>query len=150
MGQAPTGQTGPAPAGQAGPSSSASSAGSTGSSTATTSTGDVTTLLQNAGTTWSAAVVGDQTAAGYILSTDTAVMAIGGWSGTDASPTLAEFQQYVSDGRIHYFVDGGRSGGPGAGDSSSSASQITAWVKAHWTATTVGGTTVYDLTSAAG
>ena len=46
-----------------------------------------------------------------LISTDTAVMAIGGWSGTDASPTLAEFQQYVADGRIHYFVSGGRAGG---------------------------------------
>ena len=151
-GQAPTGQTGPAPAGQTGPSSSASSsssAGSSGSSTGTTtSAADVTTLLQDAGTTWSAAVVGDQTAAGYILSTDTAVMAIGGWSGTDASPTLAEFQQYVADGRIHYFVSGGRAGGgPGGSDSTSTASQITAWVQSHYTATTVGGTTVYDLTS---
>ncbi|MTB70604.1 phospholipid carrier-dependent glycosyltransferase [Arsenicicoccus sp. MKL-02] len=143
VGQAPTGQA--SQAGQAGQAGQRSTSSATSSST-----GDVTTLLRSAGTTWSAAVVGDQTAAGYILSTDTAVMAIGGWSGTDASPTLAEFQQYVADGQIHYFVDGGRSGGPGAGDSSSSASQITAWVKAHWTATTVGGTTVYDLTSAAG
>ena len=44
----------------------------------------------------------------------------------------------------------GRSGGFGAGGpgGSETSSQILAWVKAHFTARTVGGTTVYDLTSA--
>jgi len=40
-----------------------------------------------------------------------------------------------------------RAGGPGAG--SGSAARITAWVKAHFTAQTVGGMTVYDLTTPA-
>jgi hypothetical protein len=92
-------------------------------------------------------VVGDQSAAGYILSTNTAVMAIGGWSGSDAAPTLAEFQLYVADGDISYFVADGGMGGGRQGDSTSSASAITAWVQAHYTATTVGGATVYDLTA---
>ena len=37
-------------------------------------------------------------------------------------------------------------GGPG-GDSDSTSSQIAEWVAANYTATTVGGQTVYDLQS---
>jgi hypothetical protein len=54
----------------------------------------------------------------------------------------------VRAGKIHYFIAGGRGGGPGgAGGSSDDASQITSWVESHYTAETVGGVTVYDLTS---
>ena len=69
-------------------------------------------------------------------------MAIGGFNGTDPTPTLAQFRDYVAAGKIHYFLAGGR-GGFG---SSSSSSAITSWVESHFTARTVGGTTVYDLT----
>jgi len=75
------------------------------------------------------------------------VMAIGGFNGTDPAPTLAQFQRYVHDGKIHYFIGGGS--GPGSAGTSSSASEITAWVQQNFTATTVGGVTVYDLTTAA-
>ena len=34
-------------------------------------------------------------------------MAIGGFNGSDPSPTLAQFKQYVADGEIHYFIGGG-------------------------------------------
>lgn len=96
--------------------------------------------------TWSAAVIGDQSAAGYILASDTAVMSIGGWSGSDNNVTLAQFQEYVKNGDITYFIAGGGMGGGQGGNGS--AAQITAWVKAHYTATTVGGVTIYDLTKA--
>ena len=76
-------------------------------------------------------------------------MAIGGFTGSDPAPTLAEFKQLVAAHEIHYFVaSGGGAGGPGGG--SGNGSQITAWVKQHFTARTVGGMTVYDLTSAKG
>jgi hypothetical protein len=39
--------------------------------------------------------------------------------------------------------------GGGGGQSSGTGSAISTWVAAHYTATTVGGTTVYDLTVAA-
>ena len=44
-------------------------------------------------------------------------MAIGGFNGSDPSPTLAEFQQYVADGDIHWFIasGGGMGGGFGGG-----------------------------------
>jgi len=37
-------------------------------------------------------------------------------------------------------------GGFGGGGTTSDASRITAWVESHYTATTVDGVTLYDLT----
>ena len=73
-----------------------------------------------------------------------AVMPIGGFGGMDPSPTLAQFQQYVAEGRIHYFL-GGELGGRQNGGSEA-ASEIATWVAENYTAQTVGNTTVYDLT----
>ena len=92
---------------------------------------------------WVAATVGANSAAGIQLGADEPVMAIGGFNGTDPSPTLAEFQAYVAAGKVHYFIGG--SGGRGGFGSSSSSTAITAWVTANFTAQTVGGVTVYDL-----
>ncbi|WP_420123148.1 ArnT family glycosyltransferase [Nakamurella sp.] len=104
---------------------------------------DLINLLDATTTRWSAAVSGAQSAAPYILNTDTAVMAIGGFSG-DPYPTLAQFQQYVADGDITYYISGGGAGGgPGGRDGTNSA--IEEWVQANYTATTVGGVTVYNL-----
>ncbi|GAA0245819.1 glycosyltransferase family 39 protein [Cryptosporangium japonicum] len=94
--------------------------------------------------TWVAATVGSNAASGYQLATGDPVMAIGGFNGTDPTPTLAAFQQYVSEGKIHYFVAAG--GGFGGNRSEGTSSQITQWVEENFTATTVGGVTVYDLT----
>ncbi len=97
--------------------------------------------------TWAAATVNSNNAAGYQLASGEPVMAIGGFNGTDPAPTLAQFETYVSEGKIHYFIaSGGGFGGPG-GSSGDDASRITAWVESHFTAETVGGVTVYDLTS---
>src|SRR5947199_5309715 len=97
--------------------------------------------------TWVAATIDANNAAGYELATGDPVMAIGGFNGTDPAPTLAQFQKNVRDGKIHYFIAGGR--GLGSGSTSSNASQISAWVQQNFTATTVGGVTVYDLTTTA-
>jgi hypothetical protein len=105
-------------------------------------------LEQNASHyTWVAATVGSNSAAGYQLSTDDPVMAIGGFNGTDPAPTLAEFQQFVKEHKIHYFISGGVVSGAG-GNATSDASRIATWVADHFTAKTVGGVTVYNLTSA--
>ncbi|GCB47830.1 glycosyltransferase family 39 protein [Streptomyces sp. NL15-2K] len=98
--------------------------------------------------TWAAAAIGAQNAASYQLATGEAVMAIGGFNGTDPSPTLAEFQQYVADGKIHYFVSGGSGRGMGGSDSGTSA-KITSWVEANFKKVTVGSATFYDLTQKA-
>ncbi|MET9212322.1 MULTISPECIES: glycosyltransferase family 39 protein [unclassified Nocardia] len=106
----------------------------------------IVSLLEHDGEnyTWVAATVGSNSAAGYQLATELPVMPIGGFNGSDPSPTLEKFQRYVTEGKIHYFVAGGR-GGPG-GNSTSTSSAITAWVTANYTATTVDGVTLYDLT----
>ncbi|WP_035759566.1 ArnT family glycosyltransferase [Granulicoccus phenolivorans] len=108
-------------------------------------------LLANADSyTWVAATTGSQNAASYQLATNRAVMAIGGFNGSDPAPTLAQFQQYVEQGRIHYYISGGERGGRmGQNGGSSAASEISSWVAAHYTATTIGSVTVYDLTQAA-
>jgi 4-amino-4-deoxy-L-arabinose transferase-like glycosyltransferase len=102
--------------------------------------------------TWVAAAVGSQSASGYQLATGKPVMAVGGFNGSDPSPTLAEFQADVTAGKIHYFIGSGRGGGFGGGGvgstgGSNASSQIAAWVAANYQAQTVGTTTVYDLTS---
>lgn len=131
-----------------GPSSAQTMGGGMGGpGTGSTSSTDLVALLNSAGTKWSAAVVGDQTASSYILSTDTAIYCIGGWSGSDNNVTLDQFKQLVADGQIHYFLSGGRMGGGPGGGSSGSASQVTSWVTSTFNSTTVDGVTVYDLTS---
>ncbi|MFJ9039898.1 ArnT family glycosyltransferase [Streptomyces sp. NPDC102406] len=98
--------------------------------------------------TWVAAAIGSQNQASYQLATGEPVMAVGGFNGTDPSPTLAQFKQYVADGKIHYFIgsgSGGGMGGPGASGSGSSA-KITSWVADTFEKVTVGGATFYDLT----
>ena len=98
-------------------------------------------MLTSAGTRWAAATTGSQGASSMMLRTGTAVMAIGGFTGSDPSPTLEQFEAYVANGEIRYFVAGGMGGGPGRGNS-----EITQWVQQHFTAQTVGTQTVYDLT----
>ncbi|MFF8309179.1 ArnT family glycosyltransferase [Streptomyces lydicus] len=118
--------------------------------------------------TWAAAAIGSQNAASYQLATRKPVMAIGGFNGSDPSPTLEQFKKYVADGRIHYFLAGGRDGaggregsaraggfggfggrgGPGGGNGGSS--KITSWVEKNFTKVTVGSATFYDLTARKG
>ena len=103
----------------------------------------VTALQTDAGDyTWAAAVVGSNNAAGYQLATQLPVMAVGGFNGTDPAPTLAQFQQYVADGKIHYFIAGRMMQGESGSDD---AAQIAAWVQGNFTAQSVGGTSVYPL-----
>ena len=91
---------------------------------------------------WVAATIDANSAAGYQLATDDPIMAIGGFNGTDPAPSLAQFEAYVAQGRIHYFLGGGS----GAGGGSGTSSEIAQWVQQHFTATQVDGVTVYDLT----
>ncbi|WP_250288243.1 ArnT family glycosyltransferase [Streptomyces atroolivaceus] len=107
-----------------------------------------TLLTQNADAyTWAAAAIGSQNAASYQLATGDPVMAIGGFNGSDPSPTLARFQQYVEDGEIHYFLSGGMGGGMGGEGASS---QISTWVEENFEAVTAGSATFYDLTQPKG
>jgi 4-amino-4-deoxy-L-arabinose transferase-like glycosyltransferase len=98
--------------------------------------------------TWAAAAVGSNNAAGYQLATGAPIMAIGGFNGTDPSPTLEEFRRYVADRQIHYFIRGkmaiGHWGASATG--SSESTDIAEWVETHYTPLTVDRVLVYDLT----
>ncbi|MCW2852866.1 MAG: glycosyl transferase [Nocardioides sp.] len=144
------------------PTAGPSTGGAGGLLDGSTSTQALTGLLLDDADsyTWVAAAVGANSAAGYQLATERSVMPLGGFNGSDPSPTLAQFQEYVADGETHYFVAGGamgmamgmamemamemggQDGGPQA------ASQISEWVAAAFAAQTVDGVTVCDLTQA--
>jgi hypothetical protein len=109
----------------------------------TTSTA-LTAALKATSSKWAAAVVGDQSAASLELATGKAVISIGGWSGSDDSPTLAQFERYVAAGQVRYLIASGATG-MGMGGGSGVAAQITKWVAAHYKKITIGGQTVYDL-----
>ncbi|MEU3468482.1 glycosyltransferase family 39 protein [Streptomyces sp. NPDC006687] len=108
--------------------------------------------------TWAAAAIGSQNAAGYQLASGRPVMPVGGFNGSDPSPTLERFQAYVKEGRIHWFIaqagrtgagesrTGARPGGPG-GPGGSASTAVETWVKATFQQVTFGGTTFYDLTA---
>jgi 4-amino-4-deoxy-L-arabinose transferase-like glycosyltransferase len=134
---------GPASASAAGGGFGGGGTGGAGGGSAST---ELTTLLQRTTTTWAAATTGSSSAATLQLSSGKAVIAIGGFNGGDPAPTLAQFQQYVAAGQIAYYVAGGGMGGGGMGGGNGAAAAIQAWVQANYSATTVGGTTVYALT----
>ena len=94
--------------------------------------------------TWVAAAIGSNSASGYQLATESPVMAIGGFNGSDPSPTLEQFKQYVADGKIHFFIAGGGMGG--GMNAEGTATAISTWVTENFAATTVDGVTLYDLT----
>ncbi|MDH6244496.1 glycosyltransferase family 39 protein [Mycobacterium sp. OTB74] len=100
-------------------------------------------LVRKTDSRWAAAAIGSWQVSDLELSTGKSLMAIGGFSGGDNSPTLAQFRQYVGDGAVRYFIASDHKR-PVKHDSGSAA-DITAWVTAHFTKLDVGGATVYDL-----
>ena len=119
-----TGQTGQPPQGGFGGQNGATGGGGAGGpgggsalggllDAGTPSQALVTLLQQDASSYgWVAAAVGANSAAGVQLAAGEPVLAIGGFNGSDPAPTLAQFQELVAQGRIHYFLAGG-SGGAG-------------------------------------
>ncbi|WP_018333019.1 glycosyltransferase family 39 protein [Actinomycetospora chiangmaiensis] len=70
-------------------------------------------LLRGAGTRWAAATTGAMSQAPLQLAAGVPVMALGGFSGGDPAPTLAQFQEYVATGQVRYYLEGGGPGGFG-------------------------------------
>ncbi len=136
----PMGVSRPGPGGALGPVGAAGGMGGTGGGESAGAA--LTALLAATTTKWAAATDGSQSASGLEIASGASVMAIGGWSG-DPTPTLGQFIGYVKDGEIGYYIGSGQGGGPGG--SSSSAEAIADWVSANYTATTVGGHAVYQL-----
>ncbi|MDR4946617.1 glycosyltransferase family 39 protein [Neobacillus cucumis] len=83
--------------------------GSGGTEKEDTASKQIVSMLQKNASkyTWVAATIGSQTSATYQLASDEPVMDIGGFTGSDPTPTLSQFKQYVSEGKIHYFISGG-------------------------------------------
>lgn len=151
-GQPPTGQGQQAPGGQAqgqpapgGQTQGQGSAGGLLSGSESTDQIDALLTADADSYTWVAAAIGSNSASGYQLATGLPVMAIGGFNGSDPSPTLAQFKQYVADGRIHYFIASGGGGRGGMNASGSTSTEISTWVTSTFEAQTVDGITVYDL-----
>ena len=91
------------------------------------------------------------TSAPIIIATGQPVITIGGFSGSDPAPTLAEFKALVATGKVRYLLAGGGFGGfggGGPGGGRGTGSEITAWARSVGTTVTVGNTTLYDLGAA--
>ncbi|APH35251.1 glycosyltransferase family 39 protein [Bacillus sp. JNUCC-22] len=61
----------------------------------------------NAGADYLFATTDSNTAAPYIIKTKKAVMAIGGFSGSDPAITLTQFKKLVKQGKVKYFLTSG-------------------------------------------
>jgi 4-amino-4-deoxy-L-arabinose transferase-like glycosyltransferase len=106
----------------------------------------LTEALKKTTTRWAAAVEGSNSAASLELASGgKAVMAMGGFTGSDPAPTLAEFEQWADAGDITYYIAGGGIGGGGGPGGQGTSSQITTWVESHFKSATIGGETVYLL-----
>ena len=105
-------------------------------------------MVQGLDNRWAAAAIGSMGASGLELKTGASIMAIGGFTGSDDSPTLEQFQGYVADHEVRYFIAGEPFGPPGRHESGT-ASEITKWVEKNFKPIKVGDTTVYDLSAPA-
>ncbi len=110
-------------------------------------------VAQRGSTRWLVAVTSANEAGSIELATGQPVMAMGGFSGSDPTPTLAEFQAYVAAGELRFVIVGGRGGGPGGpggpGGSGGEATARTAWIQSACTAVTSVSSSLYDCSGAA-
>jgi 4-amino-4-deoxy-L-arabinose transferase-like glycosyltransferase len=105
---------------------------------------DLDAILKDTNTEWSAAISRSSTAAGLELSTGTAVMAIGGFSGSDPAPTLSQFQEDVAQHKVAYYIVM-ITRGRGPSWANRGHADIANWVAATFPSSTVGDATVYNL-----
>ena len=105
-------------------------------------------LVANRGSaTWIVAVTSANQAGSIELATGLPVVAMGGFTGSDPAPTLAQLQSMVASGQLRFVIIGGRGGGPGGGNSTLSA--IDAWVQANGAPVNSVSSNLYDLAGAA-
>ncbi|AKP66801.1 glycosyltransferase family 39 protein [Companilactobacillus ginsenosidimutans] len=79
------------------------------------------------------------TAAPYIIKTGKAVMAMGGFNGTDQAITLAQFKKMVKSGEVKYYYSGGKTG--------SANTKIVNWIKKNAKKVTIKGLSTTSVTS---
>lgn len=89
------------------------------------------------------ATTDSNSASGYIIKSGKAVMALGGYNGTDPTMTFKQFKQLVKDGKLKYFVLGSRSK-----SSDSQIKKILAWVKEKGTVVTYDSSSKSTTTAA--
>jgi 4-amino-4-deoxy-L-arabinose transferase-like glycosyltransferase len=101
------------------------------------------------------AAVGSSTAGAIALQSGRNVIDIGGFMGSDPSPSLSQLKALVNSGQLHYVLLNAARNGPGGLGSSSSATQArNVWIESHGKAVKVpgqsnSGATLYYLSSAA-
>jgi 4-amino-4-deoxy-L-arabinose transferase-like glycosyltransferase len=109
-------------------------------------------LANRNGATWIVATTSANAAGSIQLASGEPVMAMGGFTGSDPAPTLAQLQALVASGQLRYVLIGGdgAGGGPGGGRGGST-SDINAWVTSVGTAVDYGGSggTLYELSAVA-
>jgi 4-amino-4-deoxy-L-arabinose transferase-like glycosyltransferase len=151
----------------AGPQSAASIGGPGGNgpgglgAVAATDQALVDYLVANQGSArWIVAASGSQDAAGIQLAAGLPVLTMGGFTGSDPTPTLSELQALVASGQVRYvLLGGGPGGGPGGLDGlrgpggSGGTGDRTAWVGATCTVVSAAGLSssgLYDCSGAPG
>ena len=85
------------------------------------------------------AMFGGLSAAPYITNTDLSVLPIGGFSGSDPTPTVGEFEKLVMSAQLKYVLAGGMGGmgggmggmGSGGTTTETASSQIDTWVSSY-------------------
>ena len=100
-------------------------------------------LVKGVDSRWAAATIGSMGASSLELKTGASIMAIGGFTGSDNSPTLEQFQGYVANHEVRYFISRGHDGP--VRRESGSANDISTWVTQNFRPIDLAGTTVYDL-----
>jgi 4-amino-4-deoxy-L-arabinose transferase-like glycosyltransferase len=149
-----TGGTGGLPGGTTagGPGGGARGGGTGGLGGAATISSALSSALQADASNyrWAAATTADNEAASLELASGEAVMALGGYNGTDPAISLAEFKKLVAAGEIHYYIPDSQGFIGSTAASTSTAYAIEQWVSGNYRSTTIGGTTVYDLSAGTG
>ncbi len=122
----------------------------------TTDTALLDYLIANRGNAkWIVAVNSAQSAGTIELATGLPVMAMGGFTGSDPTPTLAQLKSYVAGGELRFVMVGGfGAGGGGFGGGfggGSDTSSVDSWVTSTCKAVSISGssTSVYDCSGAA-
>ncbi|MGD0122307.1 MAG: glycosyltransferase family 39 protein [Candidatus Limnocylindrales bacterium] len=108
-------------------------------------------LVSNRGSaSWIVAANSAQEAGSIELATGLPVMAMGGFTGSDPAPTLAQLQSYIASGKLRFVLASGGMGGGGFGGGTDTSDR-TSWVTSTCKAVSYGGSaSLYDCAGAAG
>jgi hypothetical protein len=93
------------------------------------------------------AAVGSHTAAAIALQSGRNVIDMGGFMGSDPSPSLSQLKQLVSSGQLHYvLLSSTRSGAGGFGFSTSATQVRNSWIESHGKVIKIAGETTTGAT----